>query len=582
MTKTTTSVILLVLTFVVAMAYASHHHHHFAGGELKALLGHDARPVPSNWAHINTEVIDTAESFRVTVALRRRNMHLVNERFAAASDPKHALYGEHYTPSELGSIIAPSAEDVDMVTRWLRASKVASFRMSANLDMAQFDATAAHIEQMFSVRFATYEHKETRRRVTRALGAVSVPEALHQIVELVAGFRAFPIDHRPVKSRLMSGSDNDITPAVIIQAYNITTFPAAQKDNVQAFFQAQGQYVETSDLSSFCDKYFSGTKCAVTKYIGQNTPSEPGVESSLDSEYIMGVSKGQQETWVFSYPNFDFCADLIQWGTDVMNMKNDTHRPRVISMSYGSQALPNMCAGADVPRLSEDIKLMGSIGVTVIIASGDSGSGQYSRMGSNNGKLNPSFPASIPYCVAVGSTKFISGNSGPEKASDQFGSGGGFSFDFNQTEASYQKDAIDAYFKSGVNMPDSGMYERNGRGTPDVSAFGEGFEVLSGGSWEQVGGTSASTPTFAGMVSLLNNERMKVGKSLGFLNPLLYQHADAFRDVTVGTNAISPNTIGWQCAKGWDPATGLGSPNFEALLKVVQNLNARDLAKKQH
>jgi subtilase family serine protease len=56
---------------------------------------------------------------------------------------------------------------------------------------------------------------------------------------------------------------------------------------------------------------------------------------------------------------------------------------------------------------------------------------------------------------------------------------------------------------------------------------------------QQVGGTSASTPMFAGVVSLLNEAREQKGmKRLGFLNPFLYQNAAAFTDVTVGTNAI--------------------------------------------
>ena len=50
---------------------------------------------------------------------------------------------------------------------------------------------------------------------------------------------------------------------------------------------------------------------------------------------------------------------------------------------------------------------------------------------------------------------------------------------------------------------------------------------------------------------------------MGFLNPFLYQNARAFTDITVGNNVV--NTQGWQCAKGWDPVTGLGTPVFTAL-----------------
>jgi tripeptidyl-peptidase-1 len=95
--------------------------------------------------------------------------------------------------------------------------------------------------------------------------------------------------------------------------------------------------------------------------------------------------------------------------------------------------------------------------------------------------------------------------------------------------------------------------------------------VVQNGNVLSVGGTSASTPTFAGFVSILNEARQKAGKpAMGYLNPFLYQNQAAFRDVTVGTNAIGRSTgpiaYGYPCAPGWDPATGLGTPNFAKLL----------------
>merc|ERR1711862_1011049 len=109
--------------------------------------------------------------------------------------------------------------------------------------------------------------------------------------------------------------------------------------------------------------------------------------------------------------------------------------------------------------------------------------------------------------------------------------------------------------------------------TPDVAALGDGFQIIVEGKVKSIGGTSASAPTFAGFVSLLNEARLKAGKpAMGYLNPFLYQNPDAFRDVTVGTNAIGrgpTSAYGYLCAPGWDPATGLGTPNFERLLSLA-------------
>merc|ERR1712193_353408 len=105
---------------------------------------------------------------------------------------------------------------------------------------------------------------------------------------------------------------------------------------------------------------------------------------------------------------------------------------------------------------------------------------------------------------------------------------------------------------------------------PDVSLLGEKFAVVTGsGQTVAVGGTSASTPTWGAIISLLNEECLSASggcKTLGFVNPLFYQNADAFNDITQGSNAIGENAAsGWKASKGWDAATGLGTPNFPKL-----------------
>jgi len=95
-----------------------------------------------------------------------------------------------------------------------------------------------------------------------------------------------------------------------------------------------------------------------------------------------------------------------------------------------------------------------------------------------------------------------------------------------------------------------------------------------------VGGTSASSPASAGLFNLINDVLMGFGKTpLGFLNPLLYKMAKAqpstFNDITSGDNKCD----GYLCCKygyvaeeGWDPVSGLGSPNFGEILKFVLKL----------
>lgn len=70
------------------------------------------------------------------------------------------------------------------------------------------------------------------------------------------------------------------------------------------------------------------------------------------------------------------------------------------------------------------------------------------------------------------------------------------------------------------------------------------------------------------MLTRINEARIAAGKStIGFVNPVLYQHPEAFHDITEGTNP-GCNSNGFTAGPGWDPLTGLGTPNYPKLLEV--------------
>jgi len=192
-------------------------------------------------------------------------------------------------------------------------------------------------------------------------------------------------------------------------------------------------------------------------------------------------------------------------------------------------------------------------------------------------QLWPSWPASSPWVTAVGATRFINQVGAGEMASDQFGSGGGFSSQFDQSHAQWQAVEVAAYVAQGAALPrfpPASAFPPLGRATPDVSALGEGYQVYVGGKVQSVGGTSASAPMFAGLVSLMNEARIKAGKpQMGFLNPFLYANPDAFHDIINGTNAhprgVGMVPYGFACAPGWDAATGLGTPKYDKLLAAA-------------
>ena len=227
-------------------------------------------------------------------------------------------------------------------------------------------------------------------------------------------------------------------------------------------------------------------------------------------------------------------------------------------------------------RLNAEFEKFATRGMSVLVSSGDSG--VYNRV-PVLGKFtfHPSYPSCLPAVTSVGATKLE--DSGVEDTGVSF-SGGGFTpsdYYVRTSDATYQNDAVEAYLNnSDVKLPPEHLWDRNGRGLPDVSAVGVDFKVWTNGHPAGVSGTSASCPAVAGIFALINDKLMEQGKKpLGFLNPFIYQNMDAFRDIEKGYNdgggLIHIFEHGFYAAKGWDPVTGVGTPNYPALLKAAMS-----------
>lgn len=106
----------------------------------------------------------------------------------------------------------------------------------------------------------------------------------------------------------------------------------------------------------------------------------------------------------------------------------------------------------------------------------------------------------------------------------------------------------------------------------DVAANGANLASFTAGEFFPEFGTSISTPIWAAMIALINNERAAKGKGpVGFINPTLYKNPQIFNDITSG-NAPGCGTDGFKATLGWDPTTGLGTPNYPGLLDVLLKL----------
>jgi len=263
----------------------------------------------------------------------------------------------------------------------------------------------------------------------------------------------------------------------------------------------------------------------------------------------------------------------------------------VISVSYGGQEF-DLPAAYQERQCAEYMKL-GLQGISIVFASGDSGVAGPEGDDSANGCLgtkgtvfSPTFPNTCPYVTNAGSTTLPPGanvNTDSEIATTRFGSGGGFSNLY--PIPSYQSAAVANFFATApppyasyssfsLTNPGAsgGVFNKIGRAYPDVSAIGDNVVVFIGGEEGLIGGTSAAAPCFASILVRINEVRLAAGKkTVGFVNPVLYANPTAFHDITGGTNP-GCGTVGFTAAKGWDPVTGLGTPNFPALLAVFSAL----------
>ncbi|QKX58260.1 uncharacterized protein TRUGW13939_05381 [Talaromyces rugulosus] len=374
----------------------------------------------------------------------------------------------------------------------------------------------------------------------------------------------------------------------LMLAYPIV-YPQTIVDYEVDDFLVQSNPNDTYNMGGFNNflNALDGSYCTFSAY------NETGNDPDLDQEYPDPNSGG--------------------WGGPLMC---GVYKPtNVISVSYGGQE-------ADLPlsyqrRQCLEFAKLGLQGVSFLFASGDSGVSNYPEkaggidgptgcLGSDLDVFNPTWPNTCPYITNVGATKVYPGKtvSDPESAvfdpaghpySVNFSSGGGFSNVY--PIPNYQQDAVATFFEKhnppyphySALAPDTGdikqlvdidalrgdtkgIYNRIGRGVPDVAANGDNIAVYVGGNFSLSGGTSASTPIFAAVINRINEERLWAGKGpLGFLNPSLYANPSMLNDIKNGTNP-GCNTNGFSAVPGWDPVTGLGTPNFPKMLEYYLKL----------
>ncbi|KAH8647568.1 peptidase S8/S53 domain-containing protein [Tricladium varicosporioides] len=553
--------------------------------------------IPKPWVLREDEQVNSEQNFKLRIHLKNQNVAAFQQKVYDISTPEHNDYGAHLSHSEIRRMLAPLKESFDLVKDWLETRGLLE-KSTFEDDWVYIDGTISDVEDLLQADYQVFENTETGKLTARTL-SYSLPSALHTHIDIIAPTIKFsiPTPHMSTivkdypqppaaKINAIASSPGDIhdgldtvacnssiTPDCIQALYKFKHFRGSRRNgNELALAGFLEEYAQHDDLTAFLNKYVpeaNGSDFATVLINGglnlQDNVAGPQQigEANLDIQYGLALAYPTPTTYYSTAgrppENTNYEVDNEPYLEFLTYLLKLDKIPQTISISYGDGewTVPEKYARTVCDLFSQ----VAARGVSVLVSSGDSGSGSNCTRYPGSLKYTPDFPASCPFVTTVGATYKVV----PERAVAF--SGGGFSNYFPRP--AYQDATVQKYLTDIADPNFSKYYNQSGRAYPDVSAQGVYFHTLLNGTDNLLSGTSASAPAFAAIVALLNSDRISNGlPSFGLLNPWLYSKAaGTFTDITLGkgSGCSQVNGSGFPATKGWDPVTGLGTPDFKKL-----------------
>jgi kumamolisin len=470
---------------------------------------------------------------RITVTLRVRSKH--------ASPP---LPG-HLSREEFAAAYGAGEGDLERVDAFAQEYGMTVVERDPARRSVRLEGTVAQMSAAFGVTLGSYSLGTTTFR--GRTGTISLPAGLSNVVEAVLGLDTRP-QARP-RSRVAVSAAASFTPPQIAALYDFPTAVDGSGETI-AIIELGGGY-SASDFSAYCTQ-LGVPEPSVSVVTVDGATNSPGTDPDSDTEVMLDVEVAGTiahgaSIVVYFAPNTD--QGFIDAVTTAVH--DTTHAPSVVTISWGD-AESNWTSAA-MNSLDQACAAAAAIGVTVCVASGDGGSSD----GQSDGSPHADFPASSPHALGCGGTTLRASNATIASETAWSDSGGGVSDTF----------ALPSW-QSSAHVPAPSNLN-GGRGVPDVCADADpnsGYSVRVDGKSIVVGGTSAVAPLWAGLIALMNQQ---LGTTVGFINPKLYalngypSSPGPMRDITSGSNGA------YDASVGWDPVTGLGSPDGARLEKAI-------------
>ena len=507
----------------------------------------------------------------LTIKLRGKN-HLPDITERPKTAETHKSIAEKYGSSE---------KDIRLVRDTLTKLGLDYIGHHAAARSLYMSGTVKTLEHAFDIRLMNYQSTEGHFR--GRVGYVHIPKELKDIVVGIFGLdnRRMISRKRPPKQRASISVANAVQrawyfPEELAEKYN---FPkndgAGQSIGILEF---GGGYFE-EDLKTFCKI----AKVPVPKVVPISVDhtstisnDEAVVEVMMDIEIVAGICpKATIPVYFGQFTERGWINILDKAIHDTEN------KPTVIAVSYGLPEGYDVWTNGAMTIINNSFMQAALMGITICISSGDDGSD--AQVG--DGYAHVSFPSTSPYVLSVGGTNLrVTGGKlnetvwkdGDGLRRDNGGStGGGVSVFFPKPvwQTSIPISSVDPGAIAGRIVPDVAAHAQTDGNTT-------GYFIVVQGQSARNGGTSASAPLWAALIGRIN-ALLPAGKKVGYLTPLLYQKvkgsaktlgASGCRDITVGDNISAP-IGGYSAARGYDAATGWGSPNgknfLNALLKMI-------------
>ncbi|KAH9923428.1 peptidase S8/S53 domain-containing protein [Epithele typhae] len=562
-------------------------------------------------------------------ALAQPNVDNLEAFLLDVSDPSSPNYGKHWTQAKVSQTFRPTAETVDTVHAWLTGSAgidSSRVRLTKNDAYIEVNVTIAEAEALLGTQYFVYQHEHGSIHV--ACGdRYHLPAHVSKHVDTV--WPTFHFDAMPRSRRRNTRPETLAGSTPIARPFNQTLSPLTESDGLSSCWMTTTldclralynftyeltvpekhsmgivefgtETLSYTDLDAFFQAYAPSMVGTRPTWVGLDGGTDLLIEPNLDFQYAMGLLGGNVNMLQYqvtndgpywAYLNIDYLMDAIDGdyctfeggdppflSTGPGNRTNGAMRwspaRHVVSVSY----LQAEFAFGDfyATRMCTEFGKLALMGTTVIFSSGDNGVASLggSCGGDNNTDFYPQIANTCPYVLSVGATQIIKNHqvTDPEEATSAvFKSGGGFSNYIPRP--SFQDAAVQNFIENYAGDVPDGVYNKSGRAYPDVSANGYNYRVYINGEPNAVFGTSASAPVWGAFLTAVNDARIAAGKSpVGWVHPALYSDAFAgvWHDVTLGDNKACgvDRTLGFTAAPGWDPITGLGTPDVGKLIEA--------------